>query len=517
MRLLPLAALAGLSCAPAQDPPGRLADAAYSAQAGIGLPPPPAQAPEPGGAPAAAADADLPGRGAKIASIAMRTWIYVAPDDRSTKLGYLRAGAVVDRAEQSAGTQGCAGGWYRIAPRGYVCVGKGASLALEHQVVAAAVRGPRRGDPAPYHYVISRSPPPHLYFRLPSREDQERTEGARLGEVLAQAGGSAALPIDPIPEFLAAGRDLPKPYGAEEKLHYSVHTGRAKESSAYGLVTAFEHAGRRFGLTTELDLIPLDRTKPAKLSTHRGLVVDAAQWATVESPPPVAAAVTLVPELKGAPALVKTHGAALMRPDEDGDFEETGRAAFRSGWLLTGRTHGGARGLLETAEGSWIAEGSLVVAQLRKDPEHHAPEGRKWIDVSIKRQMLVAYEGRRPVFATLISSGRGGMGDPAKTHATIRGIFRIHAKHVSTTMDGDEETAESFDLRDVPYTQFFHEGYALHGAYWHDEFGKPRSHGCVNLAPADAAWLFDWTDPPVPPEWHGAVNIDGGTLVWVHG
>ncbi|WP_237245453.1 hypothetical protein [Sorangium cellulosum] len=222
----------------------------------------------------AAKEATLPGQGAKIASIAMRTWVYVAPDERSTKLGYLRAGAVVDRAELPAGTDGCTGGWYRIAPRGYVCVGKGASLALEHQVVAAAVRGPRRGAPVPYHYVMSGSPPPHLYFRLPTLEDQRRVEGSTLGAHLARtAGAPSTLPLDPVPAFLLAGRDLPKPYGAEEKLHYSVHTGRAKESSAFGLITTFEWTNRRFGLTTELDLIPLDRTRPARLSALRGVII----------------------------------------------------------------------------------------------------------------------------------------------------------------------------------------------------------------------------------------------------
>jgi L,D-transpeptidase catalytic domain len=298
-----------------------------------------------------------------------------------------------------------------------------------------------------------------------------------------------------------------------------VHTDRARESSAYGLITTFEWTGRLFGLTTELDLIPLDRTKPARRSAHRGLVVDAAQWATVESPPPLpeTVSVTLEADLRGAPALVKGYAASKMKPDARGDFAEAGLAARRSGWLLTERTHGGRRGLLETTEGSWLAADGLVIAPLREDPQGYAREGRKWVDVSIKRQMLVAYEGRRPAFATLVSTGRGEMGDPKETQATMRGLFRIHTKHVSTTMDGDEETAESFDLRDVPYTQYFHEGYALHGAYWHDEFGKARSHGCINLSPADAAWLFDWTDPPVPPEWHGAINIDGGTLIWVHG
>jgi lipoprotein-anchoring transpeptidase ErfK/SrfK len=84
-------------------------------------------------------------------------------------------------------------------------------------------------------------------------------------------------------------------------------------------------------------------------------------------------------------------------------------------------------------------------------------------------------------------------------------------------MDGDEDTAEPIDLRDVPYIQYFHNGYALHGAYWHDSFGKVRSHGCVNLAPTDAAWLFEWTDPQVPQGWHAALNKNAGTLVYIHG
>ncbi|WP_438020304.1 L,D-transpeptidase [Sorangium sp. So ce315] len=476
----------------------------------------------------------------------MRTWIYVAPDERSTKLGYLRAGAVVDRAELPAGTKGCAGGWYRIAPRGYVCVGKGASLALDHQVVAAAVRGPRRGAPVPYHYVMSRSPPPHLYFRLPTAEDQRRVEGAKLSTHLARAAfAPSSLPLDPVPPFLLAGRDLPKPYGAEEKLHYSVHRGRAKESSAFGLITTFEWTNRRFGLTTELDLIPLDRTRPARISALRGVVikdVDAGDTGDAEDAEVPAGAATasfsiaappaddlppappgtdprIDPGLKGAPAFVRAHGTTKHRPSaSSGALVRAGLAPFRSGWVLTGRTRGGVKGLVETTEGSWLAGDHLVIAELRKDPQGFARDGKKWIDISIRRQILVAYEGTRPVFAALISSGRSGMADPEETDATVRGSFYIHTKHVSTTMDGDDEAAEAFDLRDVPYTQYFHEGYALHGAYWHDEFGKARSHGCINLAPADAAWLFEWTEPAVPPEWHGALNIErGGTLVYVHG
>jgi lipoprotein-anchoring transpeptidase ErfK/SrfK len=139
---------------------------------------------------------------------------------------------------------------------------------------------------------------------------------------------------------------------------------------------------------------------------------------------------------------------------------------------------------------------------------------RKWIDVSILHQTLVAYEGTRPVYATLVSTGADGLGDPKKTRSTVQGTFLIHTKHITATMDGED--GEEFDLRDVPFVQYFTEGFALHGAYWHDDFGTPRSHGCVNLAPIDAAWLFGWTTPEVPAGWHATLSLKKGTLVYTH-
>jgi lipoprotein-anchoring transpeptidase ErfK/SrfK len=141
--------------------------------------------------------------------------------------------------------------------------------------------------------------------------------------------------------------------------------------------------------------------------------------------------------------------------------------------------------------------------------------GEKWIDVNITKQVLVAYEGTKPVYATLVSSGEAGLGDPEKTKATKRGIFRIHTKYVSITMDSDV-VGEEYELRDVPYVQYFENGYALHGAYWHDMFGQPKSHGCVNLSPEDARRLFWWTEPQVPPGWHGVAKSLTGTVVFVH-
>ena len=82
---------------------------------------------------------------------------------------------------------------------------------------------------------------------------------------------------------------------------------------------------------------------------------------------------------------------------------------------------------------------------------------------------------------------------------------------------GIEEGGRLYSLHDVPWAQFFFENFGLHGVYWHDRFGNRRSHGCVNLAPIDARWIFDWTKPRLPDGWWAIHTSAGekGTLVRV--
>jgi lipoprotein-anchoring transpeptidase ErfK/SrfK len=110
------------------------------------------------------------------------------------------------------------------------------------------------------------------------------------------------------------------------------------------------------------------------------------------------------------------------------------------------------------------------------------------------------------------------LGEPGKTLSTPRGTYRIYQKHITTTMDSDVADHE-FELRDVPWVMYFKGGYALHGAYWHDDFGRTRSHGCVNVAPIDARFAFEWATPEVPRHWHATYSSDvtnQGTLVHIH-
>jgi hypothetical protein len=142
--------------------------------------------------------------------------------------------------------------------------------------------------------------------------------------------------------------------------------------------------------------------------------------------------------------------------------------------------------------------------------------GERWIDVDLATQTLVALEGDRPVFATLVSTGKGKEGTDT---ATPKGEFRIWVKLTSSNMDNleDEEAQRYYAIEDVPYVQYFSKGVGLHGAFWHRGFGKVRSHGCVNLAPIDAQRLFAFTSPHLPAGWSAVLptSVEEGTLVRV--
>jgi lipoprotein-anchoring transpeptidase ErfK/SrfK len=128
----------------------------------------------------------------------------------------------------------------------------------------------------------------------------------------------------------------------------------------------------------------------------------------------------------------------------------------------------------------------------------------------------VAYEGARPVFATLVSTGRGPQGSDS---ATPVGVHRIWVKIFTSDMDNVErdELDAHYSLEDVPYVQFFDHAVGLHGTYWHRDFGRVKSHGCVNLAPLDARALFEFTGPRLPAGWTAAypAAVDAGTVVRV--
>jgi lipoprotein-anchoring transpeptidase ErfK/SrfK len=173
---------------------------------------------------------------------------------------------------------------------------------------------------------------------------------------------------------------------------------------------------------------------------------------------------------------------------------------------------------VQARDQKWLKSADLrTIAKPRSLPGF-ATKSTHWIDISLLQQTMVLYEGSRPVYATLVSTGRDGLGEPGKTLSTPQGIFRVYQKHVTTTMDSDVADSE-FELRDVPWVMYFQSGYAIHGAYWHDDFGRARSHGCVNLSPVDARYVFRWSTPDVPEHWHSVnavKDFEAGTLINIH-
>lgn len=138
------------------------------------------------------------------------------------------------------------------------------------------------------------------------------------------------------------------------------------------------------------------------------------------------------------------------------------------------------------------------------------PEGEeKWIHVDLSEQMVVAYERQKPVRGFIISSGLPGT-------PTVQGEFRIRTKVEVQTMSGGSGSGY-YNLPGVKWVQYFFEDYSFHGTYWHNDFGRPKSHGCVNMTNADAKWLFDWAGPKWDGEsvWFKSTKENPGTLVIV--
>jgi hypothetical protein len=461
-------------------------------------------------------------RGApRVFSRALRTWVHERPSRDAARLGYLRAGASSPTTQEPASNDGCKGGWYPVEPRGFVCVGGEATLEPQDPMVV--LTSEHRPDPArklPYIYGTVRNPGP-VYARLPdARElrDSEPDIDKRLLRWLSANGeigagyaphvwlGGAGQPPDAarvwqdktsdsgLDVFRGPGA-LPSVLGKTRDARELI-VERMRPRVGYAFLHTFLFEGRRYGLSTHLELLPVDRLRPIQGSDFHGVEIGK----DVEFP--------FAFIRKPAARYWQRSGRSLI---------DAGEAAYRAAVRLTGKQQF-FRGRLhyETVDGKWLSD----LDASRLDPARRMPgwgkKGEKWIDVNLTKQTLLLYEGEKPVYATLISSGEAGLEDPAHTTATKRGIFRIHTKHVTATMSSDE-AGEEFELRDVPYVQYFDkEGYALHGAYWHDRFGIPKSHGCINLAPEDARRIFYWTEPAVPVGWHGALKPLEGTVMFVH-
>lgn len=475
--------------------------------------------------------------GPTIAPTALSVPVLSAPQRGAPPLGSLRLGAKIARSPEPVAAGDCPGGYYAVRPSGFVCAGPDATVSMDHPLVRAVMVEPNRSRPMPYRYAFVRAIAPN-YLRIPTKDEQFRYEmrlerhlrswqklaktwdaldvgandvpldarGLPSGEIPEQA-----LPLDLSHRFGGDGKDEPPWWLVGERRipnvssfkapPYAVIADRIKRHAGVALIGSFvagpEAQGRRFAVTTDLRLLPADKLKADSGSPFHGQEIRGLGL-------PVAFA------WEDGAAFWAASGAGLAKGEEVG---------HRKLVPLTGRVRSFRNErYVEAVDGRWVRSQDVRTAAKPGELPWFAKGDTRWIDISILSQTLVLWEGATPVYATLVSTGKDGLGDPRKTHSTPVGVFKIYQKHVTTTMDSDMADHE-FELRDVPWVQYFNSGFAIHAAYWHDEFGRARSHGCVNLSPIDAKYVFSWTGPEVPAHWHSAnasEALGAGTLVNIH-
>jgi hypothetical protein len=472
------------------------------------------------------------------------------------RIGYLRKGAIVDVKPALLKKANCPEGWFQLVGGGFLC-GKFATLDLNHKDLATAPHPPLAEGPLPYEYGLNLTNGTPLYRRPPHKRERKQFEaGLAVGKSIkdsdkpsvvrtsapkeATAGeseGDAPAPAAPVNAGAATAANGEKPWYLKE--HHGARpqisldelkgeSGLVDHRMVRGFYLALDkqvntYAGS-FWRTTRGLLTPKDHILVHKSKTDfEGILFPPAaapgQPGQPGEPPPPA-------EPGGRPThlpvafVLGLHAHKVRFTDSNGEKKlHRGDKLERFTMVsLTGnKVRYDNRDFYETDEGWYIRDLDSTETRPGKPPSDLAP-GEKWIDVNLSTQTLVAFEGDKPYFATLISSGRHDDTDKTKDHRTVSGSFRIREKHVAATMDHDNSTDGPYSIEDVPWIMYFEQSFALHGAFWHSAFGHERSHGCVNLQPHDAKVLFQWVGPRLPDGWHGirATDENPGTRVIVH-
>ncbi|NOH11768.1 MAG: L,D-transpeptidase [Chloroflexi bacterium] len=151
-----------------------------------------------------------------------------------------------------------------------------------------------------------------------------------------------------------------------------------------------------------------------------------------------------------------------------------------------------------------VGQSGVALVYVDSPPPAEVDNGR-WVEINLYEQTVSVYEDNQLVYAMLVSSGAPGFW-------TRPGLFQIHDSYETTPMTGafEADRSDFYYLEDVPWTLYFDEARAFHGAYWHNNFGYVTSHGCANLSFTDSAWLFNWAELG---DWVYVWDISGETPV----
>lgn len=404
-------------------------------------------------------------------------------------LGWLRVGAHLRMQRDPVQAPGCRSGWYRIYPRGFACAGQGIDVRESAPSEDELSLGANTTTHLPYRYLFVKEPQVAEWHQLPSREDQRAAEahGLRYVEFLQADQRRMA-------ERLRAGELPNEPPRPREVARYLDH-GFFLASNGTEV-----RSRRRFIRTVRGTYV-----KEAQLEERTGSSFSGVELgADVQLP--------IAWAIRAARPLVREVRGDATRMVDDAEHEPIERLA-RVPWLRRERVGDQSYHVVTLPDGEerYLRDWYLTLAERREPPSGVATD-EPWVHVDLSSQTLVVYRGPTPLYATLVSTGTEG-------HATPVGEFTIRRKLVSDTMadPGSDLGDDRYRIEDVPWTQYFEGSIALHAAFWHSQYGIVRSHGCVNIAPLDAYWVFQHTWPDVPAGWHGvsteATGVRGSRVV----
>lgn len=447
-----------------------------------------------------------------IGAIGERAYIYKKPEPKGLPLGYIRMGtsAPLLSTEPVEGKD-CPRGYYKVKPRGYVCLDpRKTTLDLNDAYYQALAQfAPVKGLAFPYSYAFSNGAP--MYSRVPTKEEAEKAEKSfgPAGSFVQLAEWSAGHE-----ELIARGETIP---GKDQMPAMFANHGRTVDGngaydpkklvwriipngSMLAYARAFEQDGRVWLVTPDLMLVPADRMRPFRRSKFHGVRIGD----DVKLPLAWNRAKTTIAKFsKGDDGKMVATGETIPPKtfvQISDEVVKVGKQAYLA---------------LRNESGVYIAATKdVTVSRLPKKLPTGVPAGGKWIEAKIIPGTITAYEGLTPVYATMFSPGKGGAPvpgyDPYIHSMTKTGFFPIEWKdHVSVMSPDKEWPPTKLWISEVPHIQYLRAPLAMHVSYWHEDFGNLKSAECLNLSPEDGAFMFGWTDPPLPEGWGGIRPGDG--------
>ena len=423
--------------------------------------------------------------GPKLGVISQLVQVRAFTDARAPSLGVLRAGTRVARSLEPVSRSGCEGGWYAVRPRGFVCVGVEATLDLNHPTLAAMALMPSSDGKLPYTYARTRGETP-LFERAPGQGPEDAVR--EVGKLRRRAGMA-----------VVGSWKAKEPSGTEARLALLTdgHFVRASDLEA---AKASDFAGVELGKDRDL---PVGFVVKRGVRSFRLNGSDAEKGDLIEyhTELPLSGRFRSLGSIKywaiGPAARGSSPDAQGASPDARGASPDA-----RGPSPAAARAAGG--------EELWVRHQDVTVVQKRTTFPDFVKDDLRWLDVSVTTGTVVAYEGKRAVFVTIVSVARelpDGSGDTQPVSDGPRPIplGTVFVKQKDLTFVGKDPAGfgENFEVLDAPWALELSSGQLIHGAYWHDRFGIEHGPGNIEVSPEDAARLFRFATPELPAGFHG--------------